>query len=383
MYRFSTRMSYSITNCKSSRTIIYYHQPLPLFPFRFSIFSRGAKENIFYRYIYPLYVKLYLGKRTYIAVQTEDMKLHFARRYRFPVDRISVYYPNIDKIDEDAIAPYEYETGTYNFVYPAMGAAYKEHITIVHAMERLLSQDSEMARRIRIHFTLERENNGDLIHYLRQHHLEEIFVFHGSLPHDQILSMLKSAEALVFPSVIETFGLPLVEAASLGVPVIANDMEYVREVLHGYSGLNMVKVHDYDEWASMIRSCCEENLRFPYYQVPEKDSWKRLFDLIRDGEYAKGNRVICVLATASAKRGALAIYKQFLHALSADYGQDEWHVFVDVDMPMPAIPQVHYHVIHTKGFGRIWFDLVGFRRYVKKLGVTPDVVFSLQNTGVF
>jgi hypothetical protein len=173
------------------------------------------------------------------------------------------------------------------------------------------------------------------------------------------------------------------EAASLGVPVIANDMEYVREVLHGYSGLNMVKVHDYDEWASMMRSCCEQKLHFPYYQVPEKHSWKRLFDLIRDGEGAKENRVICVLATASAKRGALAIYKQFVHALSADYGQDEWHVFVDVDMPMPVIPQVHYHVIHTKGFGRIWFDLVGFRRYVKKLGVTPDVVFSLQNTGVF
>ena len=383
MYRFSTRMSYSITNCKSSRTIIYYHQPLPLFPFRFSIFSRGAKENIFYRYIYPLYVKLYLGKRTYIAVQTEDMKLHFARRYRFPVDRIGVYYPNIDKIDADAIASYEYETGTYNFVYPAMGAAYKEHMTIVHAMERLLSQDSEMARRIRIHFTLEREHSHDLYQYICQHHLESSFVFHGSLPHDQVLSMLKSAEALVFPSVIETFGLPLLEAASLGVSVIANAMEYVREVLHGYSGLNMVKVHDYDEWASMMRSCCEQKLHFPYYQVPEKHSWKRLFDLIRDGEDAKENRVICVLATASAKRGALAIYKQFVHALSADYGQDEWHVFVDVDMPMPVIPQVHYHVVHTKGFGRIWFDLVGFRRYVKKLGVMPDVVFSLQNTGVF
>ena len=365
------------------RSLIYYHQALPLFPFKFSLLGPDAKEYFFYRYVYPLYVKLFLGKRTYVAVQTETIKRRFARRYHFPEERIGVFFPETAKIDADSIVPYQYGSGTYNFVYPSIKGVYKEHITIVHAMERLLSQDSEMARRIRIHFTLERENNGDLIHYLRQHHLEEIFVFHGSLPHDQILSMLKSAEALVFPSVIETFGLPLVEAASLGVPVIANDMEYVREVLHGYSGLNMVKVHDYDEWASMIRSCCEENLRFPYYQVPEKDSWKRLFDLIRDGEYAKGNRVICVLATASAKRGALAIYKQFLHALSADYGQDEWHVFVDVDMPMPAIPQVHYHVIHTKGFGRIWFDLVGFRRYVKKLGVTPDVVFSLQNTGVF
>jgi glycosyltransferase involved in cell wall biosynthesis len=365
------------------RTIIYYHQALPLFPFKFSLFGSNVKEYLFYCYIYPLYVKLFLGKQTYVALQTADIKQRFARRYRFPEERIDVFFPETDRIDVEGITPYKYEDGTYNFVYPSIGAVYKEHLSIVYALERLLTQNSDIAKRIRIHFTLKSTDNNELYQYICQHHLESSFVFHGPLPHDQVLSMLKSAEALVFPSVIETFGLPLLEAASLGVPVIANDMEYVREVLHGYSGLNMVKVHDYDEWASMMRSCCEQKLHFPYYQVPEKHSWKRLFDLIRDGEGAKENRVICVLATASAKRGALAIYKQFVHALSADYGQDEWHVFVDVDMPMPVIPQVHYHVIHTKGFGRIWFDLVGFRRYVKKLGVTPDVVFSLQNTGVF
>ena len=368
---------------KVKRTVIYYHQPLPLFPFEFNFFGPGTREIVFYRYIYPLYVKLFLGKRTYVAVQTEDMKLHFAGRYHFPADRVGVFFPDMDKIDADSIAPYVFEPGTYNFVYPAMGAIYKEHTTIAYAMERLFAQNSEMAKCIRIHFTLSAEDNRDLYRYICQHRLEKNFVFHGPLPHDQVLSMLKSAEALVFPSVIETFGLPLLEAASLGVPVIANDMEYVREVLHGYSGLNMVKVHDYDEWASMMRSCCEKRLHFPYYQVAEKDSWKRLFHFLREGDGAKENRVICVLATASAKRGALAIYKQFIHALSSDYGHDEWHVFVDVDMPMPEIPQVHYHVIHTKGFDRFWFDLIGCHKYVKQIGVVPDVVFSLQNTGAF
>lgn len=364
------------------RSLIYYHQALPLFPFKFSLLGPDAKEYFFYRYVYPLYVKLFLGKRTYVAVQTETIKRRFARRYHFPEERIGVFFPETAKIDADSIVPYQYGSGTYNFVYPSIKGVYKEHITIVHAMERLCSQDSELARRIRIHFTLEKGNNGDLIHYLCQHHLEENFVFHGFIPHDQVLSMVKSADALLFPSMIETLGLPLLEAASLGVPVIANDMEYVREVLNGYDGLKAVKVHDYDAWSSMMVSCCEERQRFPYYQVEDNNSWKRLFDYIREGEDKNANRVICVLATASAKRGALAIYKQFVHALSADYGHDEWHVFVDFDMPMPEIPQVRYHVIHTKGFGRIKFDFVGFRRYIRQYGIAPDVVFSLQNTGV-
>ena len=78
----------------------------------------------------------------------------------------------------------------------------------------------------------------------------------------------------------------------------------------------------------------------------------------------------------------LAIYKQFVHALEQYVGNDEWHVFVDVDMPMPTIPQVSYHVCHTKGFGRFWFDLVGFNQEIKRLGISPDTIFSLQNTGV-
>ena len=368
---------------KVKRTVIYYHQPLPLFPFEFSFFGPGAREIVFYRYIYPLYVKLFLGKRTYVAVQTEDMKRHFAGRYHFPADRVGVFFPDMDKIDADSIAPYVFEPGTYNFVYPAMGAIYKEHTTIAYAMERLFAQNSEMAKCIRIHFTLSAEHNRDLYRYICQHRLEKNFVFHGPLPHDQVLSMIKGGDALLFPSVLETFGLPLLEAASLGAPVIANNMAYVQEVLRGYSGLRTVKVHDYDAWASMMGSCCEKRLHFPYYQVAEKDSWKQLFHFLREGDGAKENRVICVLATASAKRGALAIYKQFIHALSSDYSHDEWHVFVDVDMPMPEIPQVHYHVIHTKGFGRFWFDLIGCHKYVKQIGVVPDVVFSLQNTGAF
>ncbi len=73
------------------RTIIYYHQALPLFPFKFSLFGSNVKEYLFYCYIYPLYVKLFLGKQTYVALQTADIKQRFARRYRFPEERIDVF----------------------------------------------------------------------------------------------------------------------------------------------------------------------------------------------------------------------------------------------------------------------------------------------------
>ena len=42
--------------------------------------------------------------------------------------------------------------------------------------------------------------------------------------------LLSGARALLMPSMIEGFGLPLVEALQLGVPVIASDLPVFREI---------------------------------------------------------------------------------------------------------------------------------------------------------
>ena len=47
---------------------------------------------------------------------------------------------------------------------------------------------------------------------------------------DELATCLKGASALLFPSFAEGFGLPLCEAISLGVPVIAADLPVFREV---------------------------------------------------------------------------------------------------------------------------------------------------------
>lgn len=367
----------------SIRNIIYYHQSLPLFSFKFSLWGPKAKENVFYYYLYPLYVKLFLNKHTFVAVQTEDIKQRFFKRYHFPAERIGVYFPEVEKIDVASVEAYEYANDTFNFFYPSMGATYKEHLTLVYALERVYANKNDLARRMRIHFTLKKDDNPALSMYICDHQLDENFVFHGNMPHEQVLSMMKASHGLLFPSVIETLGLPLLEAASLGTPVVANDMGYAREVLQGYGGVRFVTVHDYKGWATQMIQCCENKETFAPYHVPDHDSWKQLISHIRgEEESTLSKKVICVLATASATRGALAIYKQFVHALEQYAGNDEWHVFVDVDMPMPTIPQVSYHVCHTKGFGRFWFDLIGFNQEIKRLGISPDTIFSLQNTGV-
>lgn len=49
-----------------------------------------------------------------------------------------------------------------------------------------------------------------------------------------LVTLLQGSEALLFPSLAEGFGLPPVEAAALGVPVFANPLPVIREVMADY-----------------------------------------------------------------------------------------------------------------------------------------------------
>jgi L-malate glycosyltransferase len=55
--------------------------------------------------------------------------------------------------------------------------------------------------------------------------------FLGNLTREQVADLYGAADLFVFPSVWETFGLAPVEAAMVGLPIVAADLDVLREVL--------------------------------------------------------------------------------------------------------------------------------------------------------
>lgn len=50
------------------------------------------------------------------------------------------------------------------------------------------------------------------------------------LPRDQLVSLIRGARALLFPSIYEGFGLPVIEAMALGTPVVTSNVSSLPEV---------------------------------------------------------------------------------------------------------------------------------------------------------
>ncbi len=66
---------------------------------------------------------------------------------------------------------------------------------------------------------------------LRDAGLDPAQVLVGEMPFEKLRSVYREASLLVFPSKLETFGLPLIEAMASGIPVIAADASCIPEIV--------------------------------------------------------------------------------------------------------------------------------------------------------
>jgi glycosyltransferase involved in cell wall biosynthesis len=67
---------------------------------------------------------------------------------------------------------------------------------------------------------------------------------------DELWPLLKGARAMLFPSFVEGWGMPLVEALTLGVPVIASDIPAFHEA--GQGAPELISLSDSHDWAALI-----------------------------------------------------------------------------------------------------------------------------------
>jgi glycosyltransferase involved in cell wall biosynthesis len=104
----------------------------------------------------------------------------------------------------------------------------------------------------------------------------------GNIPYGRVLYLYQYATALVFPSFIETFGLPLTEAASFGLPIIVADLPYAREVLKGYEGVTFIPYNDPEAWGkAILKLYSEPSRKYPPLKQEQNPSWNAFFDIIK------------------------------------------------------------------------------------------------------
>ena len=255
---------------------IYYHNAIPLNDRKWNIFLKKERTLWFYKYLYPFLVRLLINNQTEIFVQSNFIKENFARRFNFPDKKIHVIHPDV-KLPVSPASGHTLDSKLVNLFYPATPFIYKNHKTIIKALSEL---DNAKQEKVVLHLTCEKP---DLIKIIGDEIVLFKINFLGSIDFNDIISIYHEADALVFPSFIETIGLPLIEAASVGMKIIVSDLPYSREALYGYEGATFVVYDNIESWKTEIESLFSKTReKYMNYKFGKSDSWDRLFEIIED-----------------------------------------------------------------------------------------------------
>ena len=262
--------------------LIYYHQLLPLSGKTWNPLHRKEWVLFCYKQFYSFFVKRFLTERTHVVVQIPSIKEAFVRKFRIDERQVSVLTPQVSTIDYSSISPIELDRDSFHFIYPATPFVYKNHIELVYAVQWLLGVEPRLRGKIKIYFTMQREDDRDLWEKILKAGLSDIFVFEGVIPFERLLAYYKSCNALLFPSYIESFGLPLLEAAGAGLPIVAMDLPYAHDVVGQYAGVRYAKLGSPETWGKAIREICDNPVRYNPFVSDLHGDWDKFFEILKN-----------------------------------------------------------------------------------------------------
>lgn len=117
----------------------------------------------------------------------------------------------------------------YDFVYVASGESHKNHGNLLEAWRLLANAGLKPSLALTINPQLFPLLSAEVARHTQEYGLNIVNL--GQIPALEIPNLYQSSSALIFPSKTESLGLPLIEATQLGLPVIAPELDYVRDVI--------------------------------------------------------------------------------------------------------------------------------------------------------
>lgn len=129
--------------------------------------------------------------------------------------------------DRDVLAKYQLQADQYLF-YPANTWHHKNHGLLLDAL--IILKQSYGLSPVIVCTGTPKEAHAAILEKVKQYQLDKQLKFLGYCPYDELPALYRGASMLVYPSLFEGFGLPILEAMACGCPVVCSNATSLPEV---------------------------------------------------------------------------------------------------------------------------------------------------------
>lgn len=235
--------------------------------------------TLFYKYLYNINIR----KNNYVIVQQNWIREAFIKEFRLEKGKVILSAPfnstfrNNTLIEQNNILKKD-----YTFFYPAYPRSFKNFEILGEALKLL---DKKGVTGIKFYWTLSGdENSYSRLLYKKYGHLKSI-EFIGILDRNKVEEFYKESDYLIFPSTLETWGLPISEFKEYNKPMLLANLPYAYETVGNYNQVSFFDVNNPEELANIIEKIKSGNFKFgsntlKEFAEPLAHNWKELFNLL-------------------------------------------------------------------------------------------------------
>lgn len=265
---------------QAKRQAVYCQTSFPFLKWRWSDFRFDRKIPLFAmltRFAYQIGIH----RNSYLIVQQAWLREGFSHMFGLPQERFIVAPPPREVLPT---RPQERPSDApFTFLYAATPDVHKNFELLCEAT--LLLEKQVGQGRFRVLLTIDGTENK-YSRWLHQHwgHCSSL-IFGGFLSREKLQDTYAMTDCLVFPSRIETWGLPISEFLPYERPMLLANLPYAHETAHGARDVRFFDPLDAQGLAQAMRQVLEHPEDAPSSQhhdsTPPGDkvtSWEALFE---------------------------------------------------------------------------------------------------------
>lgn len=264
-------------NVESEILAVYCNNPAPFYKIPLKSFFLEPSLLLFnwlYKYVYQINIK----KNDYVIVQQSWLREEFIRLFR--INNIIVSHPEINSKGLSLTS--DMKNGKYKFFYPVFPRPLKNFEIICEATKILVNK---RVYNFEVYLTLNgKENRYSKYIYNRYKGIEQIR-FIGLQAREKIYNFHSEADCLIFPSKLETWGLPITEFKNYNKPILLADLRYAHETIGNYDQVRFFDPDNPVKLSDLMAALIKNRLTFDrtkakVIEPPFASNWKELFNII-------------------------------------------------------------------------------------------------------
>jgi glycosyltransferase involved in cell wall biosynthesis len=267
-------------NVKADIRAVYCHNPAPFYSLSFKEFwlePKFALFNFFYQYLYAINIK----KNQFVIVQQEWLRKKFNTLYS--VNNVIVAHPEVKFNLISQKAPlHSHNTNFYHFFFPTLPRVFKNIELICEAVKILKSKNLSC---FEVTLTIDGTENRYAQSLFNQYNYLNMIHFIGRQTRDKVIEIYQNTDCLIFPSKLETWGMPITEFQNFNKPILLADLEYAHETAGNYEKTVFFNPLDSHDLAKKMEKAIIQKLKFDSPNTtptlsPYAKNWGELFAIL-------------------------------------------------------------------------------------------------------